>query len=330
MLKLRWKRRRLLYRSWKKRSELSLIVNRTPNISKNDILGFSTVRNEIQRLPFFLDYHRALGVGHFFFVDNDSDDGTAEYLLQQTDVSLWGTKHSYKASRFGVDWLTYLQMRYAHGHWALTLDADEILILPKSDGANLRDLTTWLRQNKFRSFGAIMLDMYPDGPLGGQTYKAGDPIWDVLTHFDRAEYSHTWQEKYQNISIRGGPRKRMFFKSVPDHAPHLHKIPLVDWRRGYAYVSSTHIALPIKINSALHTHFQGPTGALLHSKFLPEVIKKSQSEKHRAEHFTHPDRYDTYYDSIVSGLSFMSDVSEKYQGPEQLESLGLIKKGRWS
>ena len=82
------------------------------------------------RLPHFLDYYRRLGVDHFLFVDNGSDDGTAEYLAAQPDVSLWATNHSYRLARFGVDWLGWLQWRYGHGHWCLTVDADELLVYP--------------------------------------------------------------------------------------------------------------------------------------------------------------------------------------------------------
>lgn len=81
------------------------VVDRTRKIGASDILLLSTVRNERIRLSYFLRYYRDLGVDHFLFVDNDSDDGTREYLAEQEDCSVWTTKASYKASHFGVDWL---------------------------------------------------------------------------------------------------------------------------------------------------------------------------------------------------------------------------------
>jgi hypothetical protein len=39
---------------------------------------------------------------HFLFVENGSDDGTADYLRGQDDVSIWTTQH--RLSRFGADW----------------------------------------------------------------------------------------------------------------------------------------------------------------------------------------------------------------------------------
>ena len=80
--------------------------DRTTGIKRTDILLFVTVRNEEERLPYFLDYYRRLGIDHFLFVDNASTDGTGELLRRQDDVSLWSSDQSYRLSRFGVDWLT--------------------------------------------------------------------------------------------------------------------------------------------------------------------------------------------------------------------------------
>ncbi len=95
-----WSRYKL--RVERKRRELKLVVDRTSDIKSTDILVFSTIRNENTRLPYFLEYYRKLGTNHFFFVDNDSSDGSLEYLSNQLDVSLWTTKHSYKRSKFGT------------------------------------------------------------------------------------------------------------------------------------------------------------------------------------------------------------------------------------
>ena len=178
--RLRWKRRRLLFRALRKRHQLVAVNNRTRDIRHGDILAASTVRNEMLRLPHFLDHHRALGIGHFLFVDNDSSDGTRDYLAEQPDVSLWTTRGSYRRSRFGVDWQTWLLLRYGHGHWCLTLDADEILVYPFHDTRPLPALIDHLERNGRRSFGALMLDMYPKGPLGHQNYAPGDNPFQTL------------------------------------------------------------------------------------------------------------------------------------------------------
>jgi hypothetical protein len=116
-LKLRSRRQRLLWRAWRKRGELASVADRTAQIAADDVLCFLCVRNEAARLPHFLRHHRALGVRHFLAVDNASTDATPDLLRDQPDVSLWRTGASYKASRFGMDWLTWLMLRHGHGHW---------------------------------------------------------------------------------------------------------------------------------------------------------------------------------------------------------------------
>ena len=326
--KLRLRRRRLLLRAWRKRTELQMLEDRTGQIRSEDILAVSTVRNEIERLPHFLDHYRCLGVSHFLFVDNGSDDGSAELLKAQKDVSLWSTHHSYKAARFGMDWLTYLQMKFATGHWCLAVDADELLVYPGCDQRPLQDLTAWLDGHGTRFFAAIMLDMHPEGAIG-QHATTENPI-ETLPWFSAEDYSWEWKPKYRSMSIQGGPRKRAFFSDTPEHAPHLNKTPLIRWCRGDAYVSSTHLALPRYLNGGFDLRNDLPTGALLHTKFTDTVIAKSSEEKRRQEHFTYSDRYDDYYDAITQGPTLWdAQYSHKYTDWRQLEELGVIRKGQW-
>lgn len=329
--KLRWRRRRLLFRSWAKRGQLRAVNDRTSGLHRDAILGFSTVRNEMGRLPHFLRHQRALGVDHFLMVDNDSDDGTAAYLADQPDVSLWSTPDSYKASRFGVDWLTVLMMRYGHGRWCLTLDADELLIYAHHDRRSLRALTDWLDVSGRRSMGALMLDLYPRGPLGqGGRQPDADPIA-AIPYFDAGNYVMIRQPKLHNLWVQGGPRARAFFAADPRRAPTLSKVPLVRWDRRYAYVSSTHSLLPRHLNEVYATDgTESPTGVLLHTKFLPQIVEKSVEEKQRRQHFENSSLYDGYYDALTEDRTLWCDASTRYHGWQQLEGLGLLSRGGWN
>ncbi|HEY9040512.1 MAG TPA: glycosyltransferase family 2 protein [Roseovarius sp.] len=328
--RLRWKRRRLLWRSFRKRRELTPVADRTGAIRPGAMLAFSTVRNEVVRLPFFLTHYRKLGVDHFLFVDNGSTDGTRDYLAAQPDVSLWRTPHSYRLSRFGVDWLTWLQMRHGHGHWCLTLDADEILIYPFHDTRPLPALTDWLEGQGIASFGALMLDMYPKGRLGAQGYAAGDDPCDTLQWFDAGNYMIKKQETLDNLWIQGGPRARVFFSDTPRRAPTMGKVPLVKWDRRYAYVSSAHTILPRRLNRIYRKDGADLTsGVLLHTKFLPMITEKSAEEKQRREHFANSLLYDAYYDSLTGDPDLWCDRSTRYRGWRHLEALGLMSRGSW-
>lgn len=327
---LRWKRRRLLLRAWRKRRQLRVVADRSIQIRPGGILAFSTMRNEAARLPFFLDHYRKLGVSHFLIVDNDSTDGTADFLASQPDVSLWQSSHSYRLSRFGVDWLTCLQIRYGHGHWSLTVDADEILIYPHWTTRPLPALTEWLDSQSVRSFGAMLLDLYPKGRLDAALYLPGQDPLEALGWFDRGNYMFRRQPLLHNLWIQGGVRARCFFADEPRRAPTLGKTPLVKWSRAYAYVSSTHSLLPRQLNRVYgEDGTELLSGALLHTKFLHTIVEKSGEEKLRQEHFANSALYEAYYDRLTEAPDLWCEQSSRLVGWRQLEAMGLMSRGAW-
>lgn len=329
--RLRWKRRRLLFRALRKCRQLHPVSDRTAGIAAGAILCFATLRNEAARLPFFLAHYRRLGVTHFLIVDNGSDDGTTALLRDQPDVSLWQSDHSYKLSRFGMDWLTWLQMRHGHGHWCLTVDADEILVYPHWETRPLVALTEWLDGEGLRSFGAMMLDMYPQGPLDGAPYQPGDDPTDTLHWFDAGNYMIQRHPVQDNLWIQGGVRARLFFADEPRRAPTLNKVPLVRWDRRFAYLSSTHQILPRRLNRVYDdAGGERLSGVLLHTKFLHMIVEKSREEIDRRQHFENSALYQPYHTALVGAPDLWCPHSTKYTGWEQLEDIGLMSKGNWA
>ncbi|UWQ01609.1 glycosyltransferase family 2 protein [Aliiroseovarius crassostreae] len=332
--RMRLKRRRLLFRSLRSRRQLTPVADRTGQIRPGQILSFTTLRNEIARLPFFLSHYRKMGVDHFLIVANDCDDGSVAFLADQPDVSLWQADDSYKAARFGVDWLTWLQFRHGHGHWCLTADADELLIYPHWDTHGLKDLTHHLDQTGAVALGALMLDLYPKGAIGQGEYRPGQDPTEVIEWFDPGPYRCQRQPRMQNLWVQGGARERVFFATQLARGPTLNKLPLVKWNRRYAYANSSHSLLPPQMN----LQWDGPesvsgdsrlSGVLLHTKFLPGVLDRSSEEKGRKEHFGQPDQFDAYYNQVVAAPDLWCDRSVRYQGWQQLEALGLMSSGNW-
>ncbi|WP_171006854.1 glycosyltransferase family 2 protein [Shimia litoralis] len=328
---MRIQRRRWLLRALYKRRELQPVANRTNQIKRDDLLLFSTQRNEKIRLPYFLSYYRDMGINHFLIVDNDSDDGSLEYLADQPDVSVWHTRKGYKQSRFGVDWLNWLQLRYGHGHWCLTVDPDEFLIYPFCDTRPLRALTDWLDASSIKSFSSMLLDMYPKGRLDTQPYRVGQNPMEIASWFDAGNYTMDKNPSFGNLWIQGGPRSRVFFRDAPELSPALNKIPLVKWDRRYAYVSSTHMLLPRGLNQT-YDEWGGEkaSGILLHAKFLDTFTAKAEEELKRKQHYAASVEYLAYAESLKHDPQLWCKWSEKYINWRQLEILGLMSKGNWA
>jgi glycosyltransferase involved in cell wall biosynthesis len=151
---------------------LTKLDGRPTPLASDEIIALTCVRNEVLRLPSFLEHHRKLGIGRFFVVDNGSEDGTTELLLAQPDVHIFATEESYAASSCGTAWINDLASRFGVGHWVLTVDADELFVYPDYERADLHVLTTFLDQAGSESMVGLLLDMYSAADLTG-----------VLLHF---------------------------------------------------------------------------------------------------------------------------------------------------
>ncbi len=329
--RMRVRRKRWLVRAVRKSGELTCLQDNTGAIQRDDVLLVSTMRNEQIRLPYFLEYYRKLGVNHFLFVDNGSDDDTTQYLSGMGDVSLWQTHASYRRSHFGVDWMNYLKRKYAHGHWVLVVDPDEFFIYPFCDTRPIQALTDWLDNSAIRSFSAMLIDTYPKGRLSDVPYQAGQNPLEIANWFDSGNYTISKNLMYGNLWIQGGPRARVFFADEPKRAPALNKTPLVKWDRRYAYVSSTHSLLPRGLNQVYETDGgEKASGALLHTKFLDTLGAKAAEELARSEHYANSREYKAYAEGLEQQPELWCKWSEKYINWRQLEILGLMSKGNWA
>jgi hypothetical protein len=308
--------------------DLLPVADRTARIGPHDLLVFTTCRNELVRLPYFLEYYRRLGVAHFLFVDNDSSDGTRDYLQAQSDCSLWTTKASYRDSKFGVHWLNHLLRRHGTGHWCLTLDPDEFLVIPHHGSRDLHELCAFLDAHKKPSFFSIMLDMYPRGSVEGATYRSGQDPLEVAPWFDPTGY---YQEKRPQCDYwtRGGVRRRVFFADNPEDAPALNKTVLVKWRRRYLYLSSAHVLSPFRLNEPHFANTLAPTGCLLHFKYLSLFEEKVREELERKQHYADSREYRRYAKMLSSQAPLWCEGSRQLERWEQLVDLGLMNVGSW-
>ncbi len=305
---------------------LSVLQNNLEKIEPKGKILFCTLRNEAHRIEFFLDYYRKLGINHFIFVDNGSDDDFQKLVADCDDVTVYYTEASYKDSNFGMHWLNYLLRKHGTGHWCLTCDPDEFFVYPKMESFNLSELTHYLEQNHRRSFYTLMIDMYGKGKLSESNYVPGTNPLLVNPYFDKLGYFSQENHRYNSIWAQGGVRMRTLFKENPQAAPAINKTPLVKWKWYYSYISSMHMAIPRRLNGGFRYNL---TGALLHFKFIASFEEKIAEEMQRGQHYGDSAEYIRYQQFLKDSQNYDEQASVKYTGWQQLMKLGLIKSKEW-
>ena len=325
---------------------------RTTCAPGGDIRAFAKCRNERLRLPAFLEHYRRLGVDQFFIIDNDSSDGTTEYLAGQPDVRVFRTADRLSEARSGTVWLNALLEQFGVGCWCVTVDIDELLVYPGSETTSLRTLTTHFDHSGAQAFACLLLDLYPAGPLKDCRYSAGDSLLAAAPYFDVGPYERSNVALCPAVSIRGGMRERVFYPdarargpvgrfydSLLDRVAHrapslkntpwlvarrrrmppcLTKVPLVKWDTTSRYLSMHWLTPRIVARE---------TGVLLHFKFLADFPDRAVREAARGEYYDGATEYRRYARRLAGNpeLTFVCDASARFEGTSQLVQLGLME-----
>jgi hypothetical protein len=288
-------------------------------VRRDDHVVVSTVRNEILRLPYWLDYYRSLGFDRFFMVDNGSTDGTYELLLAQDDVTLFWTDESYAGGSCGVDWMNEIMDGYCRGHWVLMVDADELLVWPGCERETIQGLTAWFEGGGHaEALFVLMLDMYSDRPFGQVGYVVGMPFEDACPFFDHAPYQLQETERFPHRLAYGGARTRTF-DALNAKRVVASKVPLLHWREGLAFSSGAHTLTGRAALAPMR-------GALLHFKLFDDIVEKCRVEAERREHSEGGREYVALGRVLheAPGGFYDPGCSTRYEGPAQLVSLGLM------
>lgn len=278
----------------------------------DEIRVFTAIRNEKWRLPWFLDYYRKLGVNRFFFVDNNSSDGSGELLLEQPDVHVFWTDASYAASYSAMRWVNELAREYGGSGWVSYVDVDEALVFPGVEHTDLRRLTDYMESRDHEALQAFMLDMFSDE---SQSHSAEGDIDFVKSYplFDSRFDKHP-SINCPYVGVRGGARQIFGLGEFQT------KTPLIRGGRDIAFLQSSHFISPARVSDV--------TGALLHFKlagdfretFLADLSDNSRIPACRRRYL----RYEKYLQAHDGKLVLTNAFTQTYSGSEQLLALGLI------
>lgn len=285
-------------------------------LKPSDIPLFCVERNEMLRLPFFLDYYRNLGVTQFIFIDNNSDDGSFEFLLQQEDCHVFWTNDSYNESGHGLTWLNMLINDFdilVMNQWYVIADADEFLVYPNCENAKLPEFIDYLNQEKAEAVPSFMLDMYPK-KLGDN--DANNSYFLQQHNYFYNNYQKFYQLESPYIKTVGGIRTVLF----TEYNDYVKTALFKKTNNPCTLISSTHQTTPCKTSKI--------SSVFLHYKFSGGLKQTSANEIKSKQHSGGAVRYRHYYQGLTSEL-YSQDLSQlskstKYQNSQQLVDLGLI------
>jgi hypothetical protein len=277
-------------------------------------------------LPDFLRHYRGAGINRFVFIDNNSTDGSREYLCEQPDVELYFTDRPFVWQRkHGWIFLAIMMAGRGRRTWFLYADADEHFVFDGIGRRSFADLARHMERAGISRVRGVLVDMYPEGPVAASRCEPGTALADSFPYFDGSGYV---EAKYaQIISRKGGPRKRVFGHVDASFNPELTKYPLFQLHNNEVFANPHHI-WPYEPNYRSPCYI-----GILHYKFLPGLMDKINHAIAAKSYWNGSSEYRCYLEALRAdpALSlFDPGVSRRYTGPASLIEHGIIEPIAWA
>jgi glycosyltransferase involved in cell wall biosynthesis len=271
------------------------------------LLVVSVVRNEMILLPHFLNHYRKLGIRAFVFVDNGSDDGTAQFLLDQLDVVLYTTDTEYKHGCYGVAWQQAVLGNHCLGKWVLLADADEFLVYPEWERRTLPEFLSGVEAKGGDVVLTPMIDMYPPGSLDAADFGRSEPFQAAPYHDAKPliEWRLGSGQFSNGVNYLSALRHRLSNDASPN-AFTSQKLALVRYQPWIRYSAGLHHAANVRLvdEMAAFAHFK------YHAGFRQKVLNETQ----RAQHYNNAEEYWRYLamlNAVNTGFA-SEEASVKY------------------
>lgn len=282
----------------------------------NSLYVVAVVRNEIIMLPHFLEHYRRLGVKCFLMVDNLSDDGSREYLLDQPDVGLFSADTEYKKSHYGVAWQQALLGNFCLNKWVLLADADELLVYPECETLSLPEFIATIEQEGVDCVRTDMVDMYPFGDLDDADLTEHSPF-EVAQWFDAAPFVEWRMGKgvfSNSLSLLSALRHRITAITEPSTFT-AQKYALLRYKPWMRLSQGIHDLAGGKVatQNAWFAHFK------YHAGFKHKV----EAEILRGQHFDNAKEYRRYAEILAESKGGFGDenLSACYESSASLSAL---------
>lgn len=269
------------------------------------------VKDEIERMKLFYDHYRALGVHQFIVIDNDSSDGTREFVSSQRDTMVYLIKNIYQTQKRQA-WIEKVLALTGYNRWYVVVDSDELLDYVGSENHTLAQLIDYHSNHGDDYLQGYLVDMYSEGPIFSVSCSYKE-IPHICNLFDRNSYFIDGDKH-----VLGGSRHRLFGINnlLSKQTIFLFKPGVINCHSHYLYAG----------NKKIPDEF---CYVLRHYKFLKK--DRLSYEKRVEERSFHNNSIE--YKNIMDQLKPSCDVSFEYAGSakyDNSESLRVLPFLTWT
>lgn len=158
-------------------------------------------------LPVLFEHYRALGVEHFVFLDNGSQDGSVDYAARQEGTIVASCDLNFRDYQAELRFLA--ATLFAEGGWRLAIDADELLDYPNAQEVPIPSLVSRLTKRGHTGLVAQMLEMAPKGRLPATVHKTFSEAVDAFRFFS---LGHIASHAYLDLTL---PTHTLLSRNTP-------------------------------------------------------------------------------------------------------------------
>lgn len=297
------------YLNWLYNDEINLV--KPFSFKKNSPIILCVVKNDIIKIKKFIQHYKQLGFENFCFIDNDSNDGTFEFLISQ-DCCVYQVKEKYTTNR-RISWIMNVKNVLPINEWIFLLDSDEFLVYSGCEKHKIREAITFFENSGIKLVSAVMIDMF-------SIVESNDlnDFEKTYIYFDNAFDN---KKSYYFNSIYGGVRKRIFDSST-ERKYLIKKHPVLKNSLDNLFCHS-HYSFPYKENFKAKVYF-----GLLHYKFYENDIEKFKKIVEDKSYANGSAEYKNYVEILTSNkfedIFTLGSCSLKYDDSSVLNNISVI------
>lgn len=286
------------------------------DLKSSNLIVICVVKNELGRIARWLEYYRKIGVKSFAIFDDNSTDGTREYLIKQHDVEVFVGTHDYTTID-KIVWVNMIVAIYGYNKWYLIVDSDEFFTYQNMENIKIDKYVKTLKSNNELIEASMMLDMYSDGNIFSVSSR--ENYEKKCCYFDNCDYyiKKTAEAHY----IVGGVRKRIFDNTDFKCLPVLSKKSLM-FMNNNTFVYTAHTIFPFKYNYLCNFK-----SILRHYKFLKEDYNNYVERVAKNNFYNASSEYKAYLELYKrdSSINLKNANSFKWDGSKSINKIEIAE-----